>query len=97
MAAADLETLDDRGYREAQLAAGIAEGRLHLAAYALGIGASGMTFDDSELPALFGQPLAGLLFTCLGVARGLPQPAGTPRHPTDVTRSVRPQPAGVVS
>ncbi|HEY4752558.1 MAG TPA: hypothetical protein VIH37_04685 [Candidatus Limnocylindrales bacterium] len=86
MAVVDLETLDDRGYREAQLAAGIAEGRLHLAAYALGIGASGMTFDDSELPALFGLPLAGLLFTCLGVTGRRTPRAGTPRHPTDVTR-----------
>src|SRR5581483_11164875 len=31
--------LDDRGYRDAQLAAGMVEGRLHLAAYALGAGA----------------------------------------------------------
>ena len=54
--------------------------------HALGIGASGMTFDDSELPALFGQPLAGLLFTCLGVTGRRTPRAGTPRHPTDVTR-----------
>ena len=51
MGAIDLAALDDRGYREAQLAAGIVEGRLHLAAYALGIGASGMTFLDSEIEA----------------------------------------------
>ena len=49
MAAIDLDALDDRGYREAQLDAGIVEGRLHLAAFALGIGASGMTFLDSEI------------------------------------------------
>ena len=42
--------LDDRSYREAQLAAGLVEGRLHLAAYALGASASGMTFLDSEVP-----------------------------------------------
>ena len=48
--------LDDRGYREAQLAAGMVEGRLHLAAYALGASATGMTFLDSEVPALLGQP-----------------------------------------
>ena len=34
--ATDLDALDDRGYREAQLQAGIVEGRLHIAAYALG-------------------------------------------------------------
>ena len=48
---ADVSALDDREYREAQLAAGLVEGRLHLAAYALGAGASGMTFLDSEIPA----------------------------------------------
>ncbi|MBV8956254.1 MAG: hypothetical protein JO179_19105 [Solirubrobacterales bacterium] len=37
-----------------------------MAAFALGLGASGMTFLDSEIPALLGLPLAGLLFTCLG-------------------------------
>lgn len=41
MAAERLSTLDDRTYRDAQLAAGIVEGRLHLAAYALGASASG--------------------------------------------------------
>ena len=34
MAAADLDQLDDRGYRDAQLGAGLVNGRLHLAAYA---------------------------------------------------------------
>ncbi len=65
--AADLDRVDDRGYREAQLAAGIVDGRLHLAAYALGFGASGMTFADTEIASLLGEPLAALLFTCLGV------------------------------
>jgi SagB-type dehydrogenase family enzyme len=67
MAAIDAEQLDDRGYREAQLDAGLVEGRLHLAAYALGIGASGMTFLDSTIAPLLGEPLIGLLFTCVGV------------------------------
>ena len=82
-AAVDLDALDDRGYREAQLDAGIVEGRLHLAAYALGIGASGMTFLDSEIAALLGEPLAGLLFTCVGVPsyrnKGGGRPGGRPR------------------
>jgi hypothetical protein len=55
----DLGPLDDTGYREAQIASGIAEGRLHLAAYALGIGASGMTFLDDELEALVGGTDSG--------------------------------------
>lgn len=83
--AVDLALLDDRGYRNAQLDAGIVEGRLHLAAYALGIGASGMTFVDSEIPALLGEPLAGLLFTCVGVPFHRTRQAGRPRDPTDVS------------
>ena len=58
--ATDVAALDDREYREAQLAAGIVEGRLHLLAYALGASASGMTFIDSEVPATIGEPLDGL-------------------------------------
>jgi len=85
MGAADLDLLDDRGYREAQLDAGIVNGRLHLAAYALGMGASGMTFVDSELAALLGEPLAGLLFTCVGVPLHGTKRAGTPRDPADVS------------
>jgi SagB-type dehydrogenase family enzyme len=67
ISAVDIDQLDDRGYRQAQLQAGIVDGRLHLAAYALGIGASGMTFLDSEIEPLLGEPLAGLLLTCVGV------------------------------
>jgi SagB-type dehydrogenase family enzyme len=84
--AVDPDRLDDRGYREAQLDAGIVEGRLHLAAYALGIGASGMTFLDSEIPTLLGEPLAALLFTCVGVPHHRTKRAGTPRDPADVSK-----------
>ena len=41
IAATDVGALDDREYREAQLAAGLVEGRLHLLAYGLGASASG--------------------------------------------------------
>jgi hypothetical protein len=80
----ELESLDARGYREAQLAAGLVEGRLHLAAYGLGIGASGMTFFDSEIAGLLGAPLAGLLFTCVGVPEYKSKPGGKPGQPTAV-------------
>src|SRR6185312_4972009 len=86
IAAADIGGLDDRGYREAQLAAGLAEGRMHLAAYALGASASGMTFIDSEVPALLGEPVDSLLFTCVGVPRYPNAPAGRPGTPTRVRR-----------
>jgi hypothetical protein len=84
--AADVGALDDRGYREAQLGAGLVEGRLHLAAYALGAGASGMTFLDSEIPALLDEPLDGLLFTCVGVPEYRSAAGGPPGTPTAVRK-----------
>jgi SagB-type dehydrogenase family enzyme len=89
IAAVDGERLDDRGYREAQLDAGIVEGRLHLAAYAQGLGASGMTFLDSEIPALVGEPLIGLLFTCIGVPTYRTRPGGAPGEPIGPKESRR--------
>jgi len=87
IAAADIGRLDDRQYREAQLAAGLAEGRLHLAAYALGASASGMTFIDSEVPPLLGEPLNALLFTCVGVPDYPSAAAGPPGAPTRMRRA----------
>ncbi|MGB8381173.1 MAG: hypothetical protein WCG47_07960 [Dermatophilaceae bacterium] len=84
VSAVDLAGVTDRGYREAQLAAGIVEGRLHLAAYALGIGASGMTFLDTEIEPLLGAPLAGLLITCVGVPTYRNTHGGRPRQPIEV-------------
>ena len=43
----------NRGYRAAQLEAGILGGRLYLASYALGMGASGITFFDDEVAEFF--------------------------------------------
>ncbi len=87
--AVDMDAVDDRGYGEAQLDAGIVEGRLHLAAYAQGIGASGMTFLDDELEALladaFGGPsLAGLLMTCVGVPEYRNRSGGMPCRPVEI-------------
>ena len=80
--ATPLAELDDRGYREAQLDAGLASGRLQLAAFALGLGATGMTFVDARLPAVLGEPLAGLLLTCVGVPSYRHRPGGPPGAPT---------------
>jgi hypothetical protein len=88
IAATDVGALDDREYREAQLAAGLVEGRLHLLAYALGASASGMTFVDSEVPVLLGEHLDALLFTCVGVPEYTPAPGGLPGAPTAI-REVR--------
>ena len=84
--AIDATRLDDRGYRDAQLAAGLVEGRLHLAAYALGATASGITFLDSEVPALLGEPddLVALLFTCVGVGEYASKPGGGPGAPVPI-------------
>ncbi|HEX7247239.1 MAG TPA: hypothetical protein VF351_03965 [Actinomycetota bacterium] len=84
--ATDISTVDDRRYREAQLGAGIVEGRLHLLAYALGASASGMTFIDSEVPELISEQLDGLLFTCVGVPEYASAAGGAPGAPTAVSK-----------
>jgi hypothetical protein len=86
IAAADLAALGDAGYRAAHLAAGLAEGRLHLAAYALGASATGMTFFDGEVPAVLGEALDGVLFTCVGVPLYRSAPGGSPGAPAPVRR-----------
>lgn len=86
IAVADVSALDDRGYREAQYAAGIVEGRLHLLAYSLEASASGMTFLDSEVPALVGADVDALLFTCVGVPEYRSRPGGGPGEPTAIGR-----------
>jgi SagB-type dehydrogenase family enzyme len=90
IAAVDADELDDRGYREAQLDAGLVDGRLHLAAFALGIGASAITFLDSEIAGLLGEPLAGLLITCVGVPAYRHRPGGPPGAPIRM-RPLRPR------
>lgn len=78
--------LGQRGYRAAQLAAGIVEGRLHLAAFAAGHGASGMTFVDGLLEKTLGVPTEGLLTTCVGVPSYQGRPGGTPGNPRKLSR-----------
>jgi SagB-type dehydrogenase family enzyme len=51
--------LGDRGYRTAQLEAAIAGGRTYLAAYALGLGATGLTFFDDDVTAFFSPHAVG--------------------------------------
>jgi SagB-type dehydrogenase family enzyme len=83
---ADVGALDDRAYREAQLGAGIVEGRLHLLAYALGAAASGMTFADSELEGVVGEQVDGLMLTCVGVPEYRSATGGAPGAPIEVRR-----------
>jgi hypothetical protein len=84
IAATDVGSLDDREYRDAHLAAGLAMGRLHLLAYSLGASASGMTFVDSDVPGFLGEQLDGLLFTCVGVPEYVSSAGGMPGAPTAV-------------
>jgi SagB-type dehydrogenase family enzyme len=49
----------DRGYRVAELEAAIAGGRSYLAAYALGLGATGLTFFDDDVTTFFSPHAAG--------------------------------------
>ncbi|MDQ3874603.1 MAG: hypothetical protein M3322_03480, partial [Actinomycetota bacterium] len=90
ISAADLSSISDRRYRELQLAAGLVEGRLHLVAYALGYGASGMTFLDSEIPGLLEEDLDAMIFTCVGVPEYVNKPGGRPGEHV-VVRPVTPR------
>ena len=49
----------DRDYRAAQLEAAIEGGKLYLAAYALGLGATGLTFFDDDVTRFFSPHAAG--------------------------------------
>ena len=49
-----------------------------------------MTFIDSEVPTTIGQPLDGLLLTCVGVPEYRSASGGWPGAPTDV-RMVTPR------
>jgi Nitroreductase family len=66
-----LAAFGNRGYRLANLQAGVAGGRAYLAAYALGFGASGLTFYDHEVVQFFSPHAAGkdaIFVTALGRA-----------------------------
>jgi len=64
-----LRRLGNRGYRAAQLEAAIAGGKLYLAAYALGLGATGLTFFDDDVTGFFSPHAAGksvMFLTAIG-------------------------------
>ncbi|CAN5145966.1 hypothetical protein BH20ACT9_BH20ACT9_07220 [soil metagenome] len=75
------EALGSRGYRAAQLQAGIVGGRLHLAAFALGFGASGLTFFDDDVRRAFGTDAWPLLVTAVGAPAYRSKPGGLPGQP----------------
>ncbi len=64
-----LDALGARGYRAAQLEAGIVAGRLYLGAYAYRFGATGLTFYDDAVTEFFSPDAAGkscVLVTAIG-------------------------------
>ncbi len=73
-----LERFGNRGYRAAQLEAAILGGRMYLAAYAQGFGATGLTFFDDEVIAL-------LLPTCGREKCHVPHRHGLCRATTELT------------
>ena len=59
----------ERGYRAAELEGGIRGGKVYLAAYALGLGATGLTFLDDDVTAFFSPHAAGksvMFFAAVG-------------------------------
>jgi SagB-type dehydrogenase family enzyme len=88
--AADLDevlgALGSRGYRAAQLEAGIAAGRLALGAFTLGYGATGLTFYDEAVSQHFGTRAACMLVTSVGVPDYRNTPGGPPGAPTQLAR-----------
>jgi SagB-type dehydrogenase family enzyme len=72
---ADLDAIlrrsGERAYRAVNLLAGLQGGRLYLAAYALGLGASGLTFYDDDVVRFFSPDAQGkdaIFVTALGRA-----------------------------
>jgi len=83
-----LEMYGNRGYRAANLAAGLLGGRMYLAAYALGLGASGLTFYDDDVVRFF-SPDAARKDAIFVTALGRPHRAGRPRGLGQVEGEVR--------
>jgi SagB-type dehydrogenase family enzyme len=73
-----LQALGARGYRAAQLEGGIAAERLQLAAFALGVGATGLTFLDDEVSAFFATRAAPMLTVAVGVPAYRARPGRRP-------------------
>ena len=79
-----LEALGARGYRVAQLEAGIASGRLSLAAFALGDGATGLTFFDEPVRRFFATSASCMLVTSVGIPGYRNAPGGRPGAATEL-------------
>lgn len=81
-----LDALGSRGYRAAQLEAGVISGRLVLCAFAIGLGATGLTFYDDLVSHYFQTDSAPMLVTAVGVPVTPPAPYGSPGKPAVLRR-----------
>ncbi len=63
-----------RGYRLAQLGAALVGGKCWFAAYACGLGATGLTFIDSEVPAALAMPDEAAVMFLLAIGTPAPRP-----------------------
>jgi hypothetical protein len=84
-----LGALGSRGYRAAQFEAGIAAGRLALAAFTLGYGATGLTFYDEAVSEFFATRAACMLVTSVGVPDYRNSPGGRPGVPMELAGFAR--------
>ncbi|HYZ96252.1 MAG TPA: SagB/ThcOx family dehydrogenase, partial [Nitrososphaeraceae archaeon] len=66
-----LKYLGNRGYRAVQLEGGIVAGKIYLAAYSQGLGASGSTFYDDEVTESF-LPHSNQKNTIIAIGVGIP-------------------------
>jgi SagB-type dehydrogenase family enzyme len=79
-----LTRLGARGYRVAQLEAGVVSGRLSLNAFAVAGGATGLTFYDGLVSRYFDTDASPLLATAVGVPDTPPAPSGAPGEPVEL-------------
>jgi SagB-type dehydrogenase family enzyme len=79
-----VRSLGSRGYRAALLEAGVTGGRLHLAAFDRGIGATGLTFFDHEVSRFFGTEAAPMLVTAVGRPAYRSRMGGLPGQPVSM-------------
>ena len=80
-----LGALGARGYRVAQLEAGLASGRLSLAAFTLGDGATGLTFFDEPVRRFFATVSSCMLVTSVGIPEIRNASGGRPGALTELT------------
>jgi SagB-type dehydrogenase family enzyme len=84
-----LEAGGSRAYRAAQFEAGVVSGRLSLAAFALGFGATGLTFYDDFVARVFETDALPMLATAVGVPDYRNTAGGRPGHATELSGYAR--------